>query len=1421
MAKDIFIGRRVAQRNFRDALTALVSETKDAKGFKARKKQRDADAETPQPRLFLLSGESGLGKTSLLSQYVSCVRSVADETKKDITVIRIDFNDFLFVKNVLPFTPRQCVRYLHAVITGKSLGIDAQFSEYDHIERRCEHVREKVASFGNGPLRGMPAAPQGQPDPQTAASQSASAVRGAPPLAPMAGHDAEAALLYSLRAEKKLPDDDLDLYENADYRLAKALVNGLAALSATTPVVLVLDDLERLGTPAAVRWLLTGFLAHLFERKCRVMAICASRTSLKRHFRNLFPEEMISALSCEDETLSISDIDECCQAMRVNLEGQTTERVEAATGGVPIVVRDVLSVAKEGKPIDGILERLEQAPGVRDKVRTMVEHFITTTRDKALITHILHLALLHECDNKVIASLWNCAFADVGTELSELSDHYPFFAGKVMHDAVRQHVREYCMRVPGGDVGDIVTDFAAHTTSLFAEELKRLSTAVPAIDKRYNDERYEHAFLGYVSGLLWQRRDEVRRIMPGCFCECLLYNQVLAGRLLGAIEEFAAVMNAEETAFFSTLKTGLCAVSGSTLWNVQKPPAEKLSLLEMLEASDTLLSAPQQALLHLFRADAVFSLSEYENAYEDLEKCEPFTEESDLFAETLADGFQSTGDAFFGSLRFEAGIKAYGRVAEIRPGRFGAWYGLGRSYAALTRHVEAEDAFVKAAALKSDRWDLYHALADEQFACEKFADAASSYQRAADLFDENKDVWQGLGRSCAALARHGEAVRAFSRAAVLMPDDPVLWYEMGYSQVQLGQASDSIESLEKALELLPDYVDAAALLGHQYAAKGSFPEAMKAFERAVAARPQDAALLNSLGKAAFAAGDDTRAVEAFTRATECGPDFAEAYNNLGRAYAHMDRLDEAAASYEKVIARQPDNADALNNLGMTLSARNRHAEALDAYTKAAQVKPDYADAWYNRGLSLHALGRFEEALQPYAKAATLAPEDPETYFNWAIALYALGKCEEAVARFATTVTLSPGSYDAWYKMGLANADMHRHEDAAKAFARAAELKGDREEAWYNLGCAYALLEKHDEAVAAFEKAVAITPGQYDAWFAMAKSHQECGRFKQALDAYREALKAEGKAEAWNRAGLCSYYLNTYTEAIELLSQADTLAPDSTDTVYTMGLSYHALGNYVEAVKRYRRALELSPGLAHARMNLALSLHAMGKYGSAVEEYRKITESQPENGEAWFNMGRACEAQGNAGDALAAYAKTVEIAPDKTLAWLSMGNIRLSAEQYADAIESFSKGLKNAPDNADAWNNLALASYYTGRFQEAIDAYEKALAIRPDDALAWGSLGLTYYSMGNYAKAVESSEKAVAVKPDELWIQVNLALASVLAKDLTKAATAFDAVISLAAEPADLLHPIANLKKMVARDPELLQARDILTKLENAWRRLKK
>ena len=145
----------------------------------------------------------------------------------------------------------------------------------------------------------------------------------------------------------------------------------------------------------------------------------------------------------------------------------------------------------------------------------------------------------------------------------------------------------------------------------------------------------------------------------------------------------------------------------------------------------------------------------------------------------------------------------------------------------------------------------------------------------------------------------------------------------------------------------------------------------------------------------------------------------------------------------------------------------------------------------------------------------------------------------------------------------------------------------------------------------------------------------------------------------------------------------------------------------------------------------------------------------------------------------------------------------------------------AKDNAESWGNLALASYYIGHFGEAVSAYERAIELAPDNVRAWGSLGLTYYTMGNYAQAIEASEKALSIKPDELWIQVNLALAAVLALNLDKAKTAFEKIIEFAASPEDLLHPIASLKELLARNPNLAPAREILVRLEDTWRKLKK
>jgi tetratricopeptide (TPR) repeat protein len=1426
MVKDVFVGRKVLARDFEESLLAMVLEPKEAKGLWLKKRK---EAQPVFPQLFLLYGEAGLGRSTMVRQCLAIAQSVEAEVKKGIKAIAVDFDDPLFTRNILPFTPRMLIHYLHAVLADPGLGIDGMFPEYTKMEQRLDQVFARVSALRRDE---WPRTPQSEGEfdlsegpAQKAASQTADAVNGAPPHARMARQEAEAAFLRWLKDEKKLPDEDCDLFENADYQLTKALVNGIAAFSAEHPVALLIDNVERVNNPMTEHWLRNVFLGGLFERKSRVVAVVSSRDKMLRQYRNEFPEEILCAVSFDELLFSRRDIDECCQALHLTLDRETVDRIEDATAGVPIVVRDVLACAKDGSVPADVLEAVRKAHTMLDKTATLVTRFLSTCRDERTLTRVIHVAMLPGGDSKVLASLWGVPVAEAEAWIAGLAECYPFILGKKMHDGVQELFRRYLIKESAAAMAPhagIIKEFGEKAFALYNEQLCQLQTSVPAIDKRYIDERFEAALRGCIQSLLWYDRDEAKRIIPGHFCECLLYNHVLAGMMLAALDEFAPVLPPELAAMCGALSSGLHAVEGQPLWSGEKPTSAENAMISALEASGGALSTSQQAIVHLRLASNAFRLSEFGKAFSELEKCEPHIDESELFMSAVLEGFFGAGGAFVSARQYETAIKAFGRVAEIRPDRHDAWYSLGCSYAALKRHVQAEDSFVKAAACKTDSYETWHALALEQYAQKKYKEAAASFTKAAGIKADSAEVWHMLGLSQAAMLEHGGAIESYNKAIACNAGDAAYWYDMAFSQAVLGLAVQAVTSCKKALELNPAHQKAAELLGQQLYAQKQFGEAAQAFEAATRLNPQDEKLWYGLGCARLEAGDADKAIESFAKATDIRKDFADAFNKTGLAQAQVKNLDAAVAAFKKAVKASPSHFEAHNNLGDAYAALKKPEDALKAYTKSAEANSGFGAAWYNMGLTFHALGRFEDALAPYAKAEELLPEQSGVSLNKGLALYALKRLDAAVGCFTKASRLSPQSYEAWYSLGRVLADTAKHGNAVTALAKACALGVEKEEAWLALGLSYAALEQHDEAVAAFKKASAINPGAAGTWHLTGVSNQAVHCFSEAVDAYREAVKAEpGKQESWHNAGLCSYYQNKYDDAIEFLSKARELAPDNKDTLYTLGLSYHAKSNFAEAVKLYRRVLDLAPDMANARTNLALSLHAAGEYDQAVKVYKTIVAGQPGNSEAWYNMGIASEAQGNNDDAIAAYAKTAELAPDKLAAWSSMGHIQFTLERYADAIASFTKVVEKSDSNADAWATIALASYYTGRYNEAVAAYNKVNEQKPGDAMSWGSLGLTYYTMGDYPKAIEASEKALAIKPDELWIQVNLALAAVMALNLDKARVAFEKIIQLAKAPGDLMHAIANLKELVTRNPNLGPAREILAKLEDAWRKLKK
>ena len=305
MAQEIFAGRRNFKRDFSRYLAIMAAEGKDQRPFFPFHKQTDTDE--LWPRIFMFYGVSGTGKSAMVDQCLDCARSMGSETKKNIKVLLLDGED-ISLRNTI--TPQTFIEALYSVFIDEDSAIAPYFSEYGQIKQRIEHVRDTAQRLMMNEWYHEKLEHPGH-------SQKTKKQEMTPGAVDHAHHELTADFIAWLHENKSLPEDDLDLYDNSDYRLSMVLVNGIVRLSADYAVVLAIDAFDRVSSKEMESWMRTVFLAKLFEKKSKVMVIISGRENLTRNYRNSFQEEMLCSINFNDFLLTRSDINECATGMPV------------------------------------------------------------------------------------------------------------------------------------------------------------------------------------------------------------------------------------------------------------------------------------------------------------------------------------------------------------------------------------------------------------------------------------------------------------------------------------------------------------------------------------------------------------------------------------------------------------------------------------------------------------------------------------------------------------------------------------------------------------------------------------------------------------------------------------------------------------------------------------------------------------------------------------------------------------------------------------------------------------------------------------------------------------------------------------------------------------------------------------------------
>ncbi len=262
--------------------------------------------------------------------------------------------------------------------------------------------------------------------------------------------------------------------------------------------------------------------------------------------------------------------------------------------------------------------------------------------------------------------------------------------------------------------------------------------------------------------------------------------------------------------------------------------------------------------------------------------------------------------------------------------------------------------------------------------------------------------------------------------------------------------------------------------------------------------------------------------------------------------------------------------------------------------------------------TLERAGYSEKATAYYQRALQVLPESTTVRLNLALNYVRLKKYGSASAEFTRLL-----KEDSLASLQEPTYQQSPDDDIISAFV---DRVPARERDWYELGM---LLLRHSRTQGAqivFQKAVRLFPNSARLQYGLGWSLQEGGRFREAREAFLEALKLQDPfPEAALRLGYAYYIQGEYSDAIRIYEKLLTSQPDSYEAHYFLAQGYAKKSppEPETAAGHLRKSISLNPQSFDSRAELGRIYFEAGMLTNARQELELAVRLNPEKEKAHY------------------------------------------------------------------------------------------------------------------------------------------------------------------------------------------------------------
>ena len=382
----------------------------------------------------------------------------------------------------------------------------------------------------------------------------------------------------------------------------------------------------------------------------------------------------------------------------------------------------------------------------------------------------------------------------------------------------------------------------------------------------------------------------------------------------------------------------------------------------------------------------------------------------------------------------------------------------------------------------------------------------------------------------------------YRRAALSSFAAVILVILIGCARVQASYWRNSETLWTHTLACTSDNAEAHNNLGVVLFQKGDVDEAIVQYQKALEIHPGYADAHNNFGNALFQQGKVEDAMAEYQKALQINPNLAKAYYNRGAALFQQDKVDEAIVQYRKAVQINHEDSEANNNLGNALLHQGKADEAIAYFQKALQIQPDFTEARYNLGTALLQQGNAGEAVAQYQKVLQLKPDYAEAHNNLGNALFEEGNVDGAIGQYQEALQLKPDYAEACYNLGNVFGQKGNLDEATVYYQKALQIHPNYVQALNNL--AWILATRPQAAQRSGKQAVELARRANQltrdnnpiVLGTLAAAYAENGRFPEAVEAARHALKLAETQSNSNLANAIRSQLKLYEAGLPLHSK---------------------------------------------------------------------------------------------------------------------------------------------------------------------------------------------------------------------------------------------------------------------------------------------